>query len=328
MDAVSFPLPFTQACAKEHGLLYVEWDTLTVNKLNEQIYYEGNGWYPIEIVKKYYESSNINPFIKSYAYASKTFNVDFEKFTNDQFRTFMGKCVSKSFDEVWRTKDYSEFMRARYILRTRVISFHYYDGLYQIIYSSDKKPWNMPVLAVYVHAHQKYNLFQQYNKLIQNGITPVAVNVDGIEVAMKCDHLFDIGTSIRQWKLQKIKMVRASILQSIVSQVIERPKTEPRGTVEFNKNLIIPQFLHISGAGGNGKSQYIIELAKVYPNLMFMAPTHDVIKNLLDKAKELNVKFNATTYHKVFGFGCEDRFPRKNTVYLFLMNVACFRLKT
>ena len=61
---------------------------------------------------------------------------------------------------------------------------------------------------------------------------------------------------------------------------------------------------------GNGKSQYIIELAKVYPGLMFIAPTHDAVKNLLDRAKELNVKINAGTYHKVFGFGCFDRFPR------------------
>ena len=189
-------------------------DTLTPEKLNNQppdgtkslgeplggkasngaakIYYEGDGWYPIEIVKEYYKTYGINPFIKSYAYASETFNVDFQTFTNDQFRTFLGKCISKSYDEIWRTKDYYEFMRARYILRERIISFNYYDGWYSIVYASDKKPWNMPVVSAYVKAHQKYNLFQQYNKLIENGIVPVAVSVDGIEVKVKCDHLFNI----------------------------------------------------------------------------------------------------------------------------------------
>ena len=319
---------FSRNDGYSHGLLYVEWDTLSVKKLNSKIYYEGNGWYPIEIVKKYYEFG-VNPFIRSYAYASKTFNVDFEKFTNDQFRTFMGKCVSKSFDEVWRTKDYAEFMRARYILRERVISFQFEYGFYQIIYTSDKNPWNMPVLAVYVHAHQKYNLFQQYNKLIENGIIPIAVNVDGIEVPRKCDHLFDLGTSNGQWKLEK--MVRASVFQTHLrwddcANVIERPKTEHRGTVEFNKNLIIPQFLHISGAGGNGKSQHIIELAKVYPNLMYLGPTHDAVKNLLDKAKEINVKINATTYHKVFGFGCEDRFSNQRLKYSIFILDECSML--
>ena len=43
---------------------------------------------------------------------------------------------------------------------------------------------------------------------------------------------------------------------------------------------------------------------------MFMAPTHDAVKNLLDRARQLNVKINVGTYHKVFGFGCFDRFPR------------------
>ena len=69
----------------KHGLLYVEWETLTHEKLNNKLYYEGNGWYPIEIVKDYYDKYNINPFIKSYAYASETFNVDFTNFTNEQF---------------------------------------------------------------------------------------------------------------------------------------------------------------------------------------------------------------------------------------------------
>jgi len=288
----------------KHGLLYIEWETLTTEKLNNKLYYEGNGWYPIEIVKEYYNKYNINPYVKSYAYASETFNVDFTNFTNDQFRTFLGKCISASFDEVWRTKDYLEFMRARYILRERIVSFTCINGVYQIVYASDKKPWNMPVISSYIKAHQKYNLFEQYNKLIDANITPVAVSVDGIEVKEPCDHLFDIGTKNGQWKHEEVKAIGAE------PSVIERDTVEPKGEVEFSKDLLLPKYLHISGAGGNGKSEYIVKLARAYPGLMYMAPTNDAVKNLFDRAKQLNININATTYHKVFGFGCEDRFPR------------------
>jgi hypothetical protein len=281
-------------------VLYVEWDTLTTDKLNQHIYYEASGWYPVEIVKNYYDEYKINPFIKSYACASNTFDVDFDNYTNEQFRTFLGKCTSKTYNEVWQTKDYYEFMRARYVLRDRIISFKF-DNIYQIIYKSEKKPWNMPVIAVYVKAHQKYNLFKQYNKLIDNNIIPVAVSVDGIEVKEKCNHLFNMN----DWKLESIYTNGSS-----ESSVIEREIPQPRGEIQFKSDLIVPRFLHISGAGGNGKSQYIIELAKIYPSIMFMTPTNDSAKNLLDRARELNVEINVDTYHRVFGFGCEDVFPR------------------
>ena len=291
------------------GLLYVEADRLSatnniVEKLNQPIYYECSGWYPVEIVSQYYKEG-IDPFIRSYAYANESFNVDFSTFTNDQFRTFIGKCTSKSYDEIWKTKDYLEFMRARYILRDRILNFTHRDGVYQIVYASDRKPWNMPVVSVYVKAHQKYNLFKQYNKLIKSGILPVAVSVDGIEVVEKCDELFDCSSKIGNWKLEGVYTGG-----NTEASVIERIPVEPRGTLQFSKDLILPKFLHISGAGGNGKSNKIIELAKAYPNLMFMTPTNDAAKNLIDRGKELGVKIKVDTYHRVFGFGCVDIFPR------------------
>jgi hypothetical protein len=287
----------------KHGLLYVVWDTLTPEKLNNKICYEGNGWYPIEIVKEYYKTYGINPFVKSYAYARETFNVDFTGFTNEQFRSFIGKCTSKSYDEVWRTKDYQEFMRARYILRDRITSFNFQDGVYQITYKSDKKPWNMPVVSVYVKAHQKYNLFKQYNKLIDNNIIPVAVSVDGIEVKEKCDELFDLGA---QWKKESV-YINGSTEPSVIQREIAEVNSN---LIPFDPELILPKYLHVSGAGGNGKSEYIIQLAKAYPYMMFLAPTNDAVKNLVDRAKALNITIQADTYHKVFGFGCRDEFPR------------------
>ena len=307
--------PFSEFLTHEslNGLLYIEYDTLTANKLNKKLYYECSGWYPVEIVKYFYENDNINPFVKSYAYASETFNINFNEFTNQQFRSFIGKCVSKTYEECWMTKDYLEFMRARYILQDRIVSFRYNEGFYQISYESDKPPWNMPVISVYVKAHQKFNLFNQYNKLIDNNITPICVSVDGIEVdntksEKLLDSLFDLGVKNGQWKKEKIH------LSPITDPyVIEREIHEPLqygGEVEFNKDLLLNKFQHFSGAGGNGKSQKIIEVAKYYKGLLYMGPTNDAVKNLIDRAEEMNIKIEAHTYHKVFGFGCADMFPR------------------
>ena len=81
----------------------------------------------------------------------------------------MGKCISQGVEAVWKTKDVCEFMRARYILKDTITSFRFdtEEESYQISYKTDQKPWNMPILSVYVKAYQKYNLFKQYNKLMK-----------------------------------------------------------------------------------------------------------------------------------------------------------------
>ena len=299
----------------KHGLLYVEFpmlkDTFVAKVIDKRkkttyiynpIYYECSGWYPIEVVRAYYEQG-INPMIKSWAYASKTFDVDFSTFTNDQFRTFLGKCISKSYDEVWRTKDFMECERARYILQDRVRRIVKQGEYYQIEYVSEKAPWNFPVVSSYVKHHQKFNLFKQYNKLIANGIVPVAINVDGIEIKSKSDHLFDIGKNEGQWKIEKIKLNKA-INAMVIERVVHPSPTEG---IEFKPEYVLPRFLHLSGAGGNGKTEEIIKLNLVYKKICYMAPTHEAVKNLLDRAETMNTKITANTYHKVFATSSESR---------------------
>jgi hypothetical protein len=307
-----------EAGCSRQGLLYVEWETLTIDSLKSKkpIYYETSGWYPFEIVQKYFEKYGINPLIKSWAYASKSFDVDFSGFTNDQFRTFIGKCISKSYDEVWRTKDFLEFMRARYVLQDRVRRLTKDGNSYQIEYVSDKKPWNMPVVSSYVKAHQKYNMFEKINLLLKNDIIPMAVNVDGIEIEGQRDDLFDIGTEVGQWKHEATRVRRAQAEPMVIKRTIPEPRTT--NALEFSKEYIIPRFLHISGAGGNGKTEYIMKLAKVYPRMLFMAPTHEAIKNLIDRGEQMDTPVIAETYHKVFGFGCRDMFPRDAYTYFVL----------
>ena len=79
---------------------------------------------------------------------------------------------------------------------------------------------------------------------------------------------------------------------------------------DFSNGAVLPKFLHISGAGGNGKTEYIVNLAKSYQKIMFIAPTTSAVKNLLDRAKSLNISIECDTYHRVFGLGCRDTFNR------------------
>jgi hypothetical protein len=291
----------------KHGLLYIEYDTLTLEVLrtSNPLIYEGSGWYPIEIVKANYEKYGINPLVKQYAYASETFDVDFTDYTNDQFRTFLGKCISNSYDDVWKTTSYDEFMRARYILKDRIVKISQTNNVFEIVFTSDQKPWNMPVISAYVKAHQKFNIFNQYNHIISAGNHVNAISVDSIEVSEKCDELFNLGKELGQWKLQEINKTKGEPF------VIEREEVKPTMTgLPFKQEYLLPKYLHYSGAGGNGKTETIINLAKAYKKAMFIAPTTSAVKNLLDRAKQLGVEIQADTYHRVFGFGCEDRFPR------------------
>ena len=302
------------------GLLYIEYETLTLelmqsmSKTCNKLYYEGSGWFPIEIVKHNYETYGINPFVKQYAYASHSFQIDFSDMTNDQFRTFLGKCISQSYDEVWRTRDYNEHMRARYLLRSRIVSItdEDYDGMgtiFSIKYKTEKPPWNMGIVSAYVKAHQKFNLMTQYNKLVENGIKVLAISVDSIETNKECHNLFDIGTEEGQWKIEKTK-TNAKTDPFVIQRKQVLPQTSITNFTDFSKDKLLPKFLHISGAGGNGKTQYIVNLSKSYKTIMYVAPTTSSVKNLLDRAKDLNVKIECDTYHRVFAVGCEDKFNR------------------
>ena len=60
---------------------------------------------------------------------------------------------------------------------------------------------------------------------------------------------------------------------------------------------------------------------------MFMTPTDDSAKNLIDRAEQLGVKINVDTYHRVFGFGCRDEFPR-DKYNMFVLDIECSMLSS
>jgi len=327
-----------------HGLLYIDYKSLTADDLDKHIYYESAGWYPIEIVKYFYDTYQVDPLIKAFAYASTTFNVDFSKFSNSQFRCFVGKTVTKDSTMSWRTTDKYEYLRALYVLKDKVLGVNHFkeysteekdpnnpmryllkNTIYEVEYKTDRTPWQCPVISAYVKAHQKVVIFNQYNKLIDNGITPVCVRVDGIEIhkdkANQASKLFDIGTKEGQWKLESIKCHSNNTTDFDILKYNPREvrllKTPSCELSIFNKDLILPNLVHFSGAGGNGKTNKLIELKKIYPNLCISAPTHEACDVIEQRGKENAVILfvKANTYHRVFGVGCHANIPKNCTKF-------------
>ena len=327
-----------------NGLLYIETKTMSAKDLDKPLYYESSNWYPIEIVKYYYEKYQQDPVIKCFAYAATTFNIDFSKFSNSQFRCFIGKTSTKDSTNTWRTTDKYEYLRALYTLKDKVIGVNHWNvahahsgsstggqggnpPIYEVEYKTDKVPWQCPVISAYTKAHQKVIIFEQYNKLIAAGITPVCVRVDGIEIhkdkAEQAKALFDIGTTPGQWKLEPIKQ---STEQTDFDILKYNPREVPAllfGGVgetptmaQFSHDYIIPQLAHFSGAGGNGKTNKLIELKKIYPSLCIATPTHEACDVIEQRGIQNGMMFiKAGTYHRVFGIGCPSNIPTNCTKF-------------
>jgi hypothetical protein len=169
-------------------------------------------------------------------------------------------------------------------------------------------------------------MFRQYNKLVNAGILPVYVSVDGIEVksfnANKATKLFDIGTNDGQWKIEEIN-VCDFIHIGVIERCIHEPppiwsETQPDGMPLIDPNQFFPRLTHISGPAGNGKTEFIVNLSKTYLNTCYMAPTHDACSELERRGIKLNLTIKADTYHKVFGIGC--KFPRIPNASLFIID--------
>ena len=158
-----------------------------------------------------------------------------------------------------------------------------------------------------------------YNKLINAGIVPVSVRVDGIEInkedATKVNlaTLFDIGSEPNQWKYEEVKVGPDSVFNDMqyIPRDVEPAFPETCVSIPvFNPDVILPRLTHFSGSGGNGKTQKLVELMKVYPNLCATAPTHDAADVISKKCGR-----QVYTYHNIFGIGCPPHIPNKTTQF-------------
>jgi hypothetical protein len=295
----------------EHGLVYI---TTIDNKNNTtlketdfpfdtcptQLYYECVGWYPVEIVKFNYNKDPVlnNVKICQIAPAVESFNIDFSNLTNHQFRCFIGKCSVKMTSDTWRTTDINELNACLFYLKDRVIGYRKYHDfntdIYEVEYKLDQKPWQYPIIAAYVKAHQKVLLFQQYNKLIDNGIYPTAISVDSIKCPTPCNELFNIGANEGQWRLEQPTRAQEMLMRYAPREIIP-PYNNPN---VYSKPL--ERLTHIQGAAGSGKTHTLIELYKRHPETQVLTPTNKTADALIQAG------IPAMTFHRVFGIGCRS----------------------
>ena len=291
-----------------HGLLYLEYPKLDIKHLMTKtdnkyprIYYECSGWYPLEIVQSIYNEYGINPIVKAIAIGENTFDLNEEIFTNSQFRCFVGKTISQSVDDIWRTTDKNEYLRALFQLEDKITGVNFQNGCYSITYKTDKTPWQCPVISVYVKAHQKLQLFRQYNTLVDNGILPRYICVDGIEISgnqsERAKSLFDMT----RWKIEQIKL--SSFWEiGVIDRVAEIVGKYPL----YEKTNDLPRLLHLSGSGGNGKTEFAVNLKKRYNSICYTATTHNACSELETRGKSLGIPIVANTYHSVFGINARS----------------------
>jgi hypothetical protein len=296
-----------------HGLVYVtcinnksdialEESDFPFDRRPTPLYYECAGWYPVEIVKFNYNENPVlnNVNISQIAVATETFDIDFSSLTNHQFRCFIGKCSVKLSSDTWRTTDINELNAALFYLKERVIGYRKYceyeTTIYEIEYKLDKKPWQYPIIAAYVKAHQKALLFQQYNKLIDAGVYPTAISVDSIKCPSPCDELFDIGSNEGQWRIEEPKIAHEMLVRYIPRD-IEPPYDKPN---TYSKPL--ERLTHIGGEAGTGKTHYLVELYKRHPETCVITPTNKVADNLIQQGVP------AMTYQRVFGINCRSEY--------------------
>jgi hypothetical protein len=399
---LSFPPDTTASTASifhHNGLLYVDYPSLNIEhlmtvllsktdktKTYPRIYYENAGWYPIEIVEEIYKLYKIDPIVKAIAIGEDTFDIDITEFTNAQFRAFVGKTTSKYVSDTWRTTDENEYLRALYQLQDNVIGVKQTEVetgeikgtwavtkilSYSIEYTNpNKTPWQCPVVAVYVKAHQKLQLFKQYNLLVDNGILPRYISVDGIEISgnqkEKALPLFDttkvdwnnfdfldkhvlpkldklianvdpfpviennndeddeynnsmcmfhgreitrgkrdamllgndyIDRSATKWRIEKIKPAsfhRISVIERKVHpcgwECQDACQCEICPLVKYplyDTYKQLPRLLHLSGSGGNGKTEMVVKLSQQYDNICYTATTHNACSELEMRGKAL-----------------------------------------
>ena len=149
----------------------------------------------------------------------------------------------------------------------------------------------------------------------------MSVRVDGIELPKNTNHstldeLFDIGPAPNQWKYEAVKACPDSVFNDIQYLPREVEPAFPERSLStdsipvFNPDVILPRLTHFSGSGGNGKTQKLVELMKVYPNLCATAPTHDAADVISKKCGR-----QVYTYHNIFGIGCPPHIPNNTTQF-------------
>jgi hypothetical protein len=331
----------------KHGMIYVEYPKLTLEALEkcEPIYLEGSQWYPVELLQAILPEmpKDKRALVKFMRYAvstyNETFDVDFNDFTNHQFRGFVGKCESKLQESEWSTTDPVEYIRAKYILNNdvtnvRIIKQTDLSGNpfkeYRITFRNKVMPWRCPIIASYIKHHQRYNLFKKYNEVMRvcdqkNPIVYIAV--DSIEFDRVTHDELNIANLFKttKWKVENIKISKS------VNRVIEREipditmfNDSPQiilGDAKYGDSIKVKAIL---GAAGCGKSYKILSMSE---GSIFLGPTNGTIQALKSNAETRNIAIQSATIHKAFGIQCKETVDLSKYIRIIIDEISMVSLE-
>lgn len=342
-----------QSILTQCGLIYIQYPALTVEylKAGNDIYFEGSGWYPTELVNDIYNrmpQDNRDMIIFSKIATQKdSFDFDEWHLTKDQFRGFIGKCEAGPQQSIYTTYDPVEFSRAKHILGDNINAltsreiadiFGVTKTEYVIYYTLLKKPWNFQIIPAYVKSYQKFNLFKKYNELqkifrdAQCGNRVKYIAIDGIEIAPlkkltpAISDIFE-GGDFDLWREEPVKVFKSEI------RVIKRepPSIEKYSEAPLyiakpaNNNKI--NFISFLGPAGCGKTYKILEL---FNNAIYLGPTNECLQSLRDNAASRPEIGNivTATLHKAFGINCAQKINLHKFSRIIIDEISMISLET
>lgn len=315
--------------AGKAGLVYIT----ASREGNHNHFTEGiNTWYALEVLDWVKECSCGCSFTATHVAIGEAIKPDYSNFTKDEFRKMVGRCASKESTEVWATSDKNEYEKALFSLQDRIIKheikesyngeegavIYYESPLYFVYYRAERKPWALPIVPIIVKENHNIRLYSVLNELADQGIKPVAVKVDSIEV--EAQHEKALMEAIKKvgggWKAEGPKEgggffdhQEAEIVHAL--DIAPPPTYVPPPARPFVPTVALGKLTHIAGKAGNAKTQWIVDNFKngALQNTLFCASTGKASRNLQRRMGAPPV----ATAHKLFGMGCRHTLPHPST---------------
>jgi hypothetical protein len=319
------------------GLIYIT----AVDKTNpHHIHFsEGvNTWYPLETAD-WATDCGCCSFTASHVAIGRPVLPDYSKFTKNEFRKMVGRCASRESTELWATKDENEYKMALHTLAHRIIKHERIDHdtpdgehqpepleapLYFVYYRAETQPWSLPVVPISVKHNHNIRIYSILNELADQGIKPVAVKVDSIEVEPA--HKEALMTAIQKvkggWKAETPKESGGFYdeQEADMERALELPPPDPHQLPparEYIKLEHIPKYTHIAGEAGCAKTQWIVNSYKNgnLNNTLFCSPTGKASRNLRARMRSSGIAEppKVFTVHKLFGIQCKHSLPRPSS---------------
>jgi hypothetical protein len=329
--------------AEYAGLIYIT--SLTKANPHHIHFSEGiNTWYPLETADwatacKLPDGSPCCSFAASRVAIGRPVRPDYSKFTKNEFRKMVGRCASRESTELWATRDENEYKMALHSLADRVVKHERIDHdtadgehqpeplevpLYFVYYRAETQPWSLPVVPISVKHNHNIRVYSILNELADQGIRPVAVKVDSIEVepAHKDSLMKAISKVKGGWKAETPRESGGFYdeQEADMEQALELPRPDPHPLPParaYTRPEHIDKYTHIAGEAGCAKTQWIVDSYKNgnLNNSLFCSPTGKASRNLRYRMRTSGIAEPPKVYtaHKLFGIQCRHSLPRPSS---------------